>query len=78
MSFLWLITFDESEDFLSINLLTASIDNSVANLADQHNKPRWRVIVLGVGPDHENGVHDWNKEVSDIFQLVGWVCELIK
>jgi len=78
MGLLWLLSLDETEDLLTIDVLVASGDNRVANLTDENNEPGWRVVVLRVGPDEENGVHDWHEELDYVLKLVGWVGELIE
>jgi hypothetical protein len=75
---LWLIGSDESEDGWSIDGHTASIDNGVADLSDQDNKPSWSVVMLGVGPDEQNGVHDWNEKVNHLIQLLSCIGELVE
>jgi hypothetical protein len=78
MSFLWLLSLDETKDLLTIDVLVASGNDRVANLTDENNKPGWGVVVLRVGPDEEDGVHDWDEEFNYVLKLIGWVGELIE
>jgi hypothetical protein len=78
MSLLWLLTLDEAEDLLTIDVLVASGNDRVANLTDENDEPGWRVVVLRVGPDKEDGVHDWDEEFNYVLKLIGWVGELIE
>lgn len=78
MGLLWLLSLDEAKDLLTIDLLVASVDDRVANLTDENNKPGWRVVVLRIGPDKEDGVHDWDEEVNNVLKLVGWVGKLVE
>jgi hypothetical protein len=48
-------------DAVTINVGVAIQDNLVANLTDEYNKPSGGVVVAGIGPDHENSVHDRDK-----------------
>ena len=38
MSFFGFSSINESEDFLTTNLISALLDDSIANLSDEHNK----------------------------------------
>ena len=39
MILLWLLTLDEAEDLLTIDVLMSSGDNRVANLTDENDEP---------------------------------------
>jgi hypothetical protein len=75
---LWLIRIDKSEDGWSIDGSTASVDNGIADLSDQDNKSSWGVVMLRVGPDEQNGVHDWDEKVNHIIQLLSCIGELVE
>ena len=75
---LWLIGLDKSEDGWSIDGSTASVDNGVADLSDQDNKPSWGVVMLRVGPDKQNSMHDWNEKVNHLIQLLSCIGELVE
>lgn len=78
VSFLRLFTLDEGEDFLTIDKVLASVNNGIADLSDEYDKSRWSVVVLGVGPDQENGVHDWDEQFLDIAELLRIVGQLLE
>jgi len=59
-----LISLDESKDGWAIDGSTASVDDGVADLSDKDNESSWGVVVLGVSPDKENGVHDWLEHLN--------------
>ena len=69
MSALRLLNLDIMEDLLSINIFAASLNDGIADLPDEHDKSSWRIVVLGVCPDEENGVHNWHKEVGRFMEL---------
>ena len=76
VSFTWIVVLDQFEDHVSINRLAALIDDSVADLTDQHKKTSWCVVVGGIGPDEQDGVHDGHKELSNILQISAVVLEI--
>jgi len=78
MSFHWLLALDECENLLTINVVSASIDDGVADFSDEHNQSRWSVVMLRVGPYQSNRMHDWYKQVSSISKLFRGVGELVK
>lgn len=78
ISDLWLIGLDESEDGWSIDGSTASVDDGVTDLSDQDNKSSWGVVMLRVGPDEQNGVHDWNEKVNHLIQLLSGIGKLVE
>lgn len=61
MGFLWLLVADEIEDFWTRNRISALGDDCVANLSDQNNQSGWSVVVLGISPNEEDSVHDWEE-----------------
>lgn len=73
-----LLVLDEGEDLLTVNEVAASVDNSVADLADEHDEARGRVVVLRVSPDQQNGVHDGHEQLSDVAQLLRVVSQLVE
>ena len=75
---LWLISTDKPKDGWSINGGTAPVDDGVADLSNQHHKSSWSVVVLGVGPDQENSVHDWDEEIDHVAELLGRVGQLVE
>jgi len=78
MSFWDLITFDEGKHFLSIDLAAASFDDSVADLSYENHKSRRSVVVLRVGPNKQNSMHNWNEQLSNVVQLLGWISKLVE
>jgi hypothetical protein len=39
MSLLWLFTLNEGKDLWTVNVVAASINDGVANLTNEYNKP---------------------------------------
>ena len=74
----WVIILDRAKDLVTVDLLAALVDDGVADLADQHQEACGRVVVLGVGPDEEDGVHDGHEELGDIRQILGGVLKLVE
>ena len=62
----WLISSNESEDGWSINGTSASDDDGVADLSDQNNQSSWGVVVLRVGPDQQDSMHDWDEKINHL------------
>ena len=54
------------------------VDDGVADLSDQDNESRWSVVVLGVGPDKQNSMHNWNEQLSDVIQILSSISQLIE
>ncbi len=40
------IVLDRAKDLLTVHLLSALVDDGVANLSDEHEQACWRVVVL--------------------------------
>ena len=78
VGFTGLVVLDEREDLLAINEVAASVDHSVADLADEHDEAGGRVVVLRVSPDKEDRVHDGHEQLSDVAQLLGVVGQLVE
>ena len=74
----WVIILDRAKDLVTVDLLAALVDDGVADLADQHQEACGRVVVLGVGPDEEDGVHDGHEELGDIGQVLRGVLKLVE
>lgn len=58
------------EDHCSGNVDPGRLDDGVTNFTDQHDKSGWRVIVLGVFPDEQDGVHDWHKQEMKLGKVI--------
>jgi hypothetical protein len=69
MSLLWLFGLDQIEDGEAVDGVSASDDDGVADLSDQHNKPGWGVVVLRVLPDQQNCLHDGCEEVNHLWEI---------
>lgn len=69
VSFSDFLTFDKFENLFSVDLVTASNDDSVADFSDENNKTGWSVVVFGVSPNKQDGMHNWNKKLGNIIQL---------
>lgn len=77
VGFCWVLLLDGFEDALRADLTAALLDDGVANLADEHKQAGRRVVVLGVGPDQQNGVHDGDKALGDFGKLVTFVHQVV-
>lgn len=70
------LVLDLTEDLLTIDLEAAVGDDLVADLTDENKETSGGVVVLGVSPDQQDGVHDWDKVVSHLMKLKRGVLEL--
>lgn len=70
------LILDSVEDFLAINKSAALGNDGVADLSNENDKASRGVVVLGVGPDEEDGVHDGHKELSNLVGLIAGADEL--
>jgi len=70
------LILDSVKDFLAINKSAALGNDGVADLSDENDKASRGVVVLRVGPDEENGVHDGHKELSNLVGLIAGADEL--
>jgi len=59
-------------------MVSALADDCIANLSDQDDESRWSVVMLGIGPNKENGVHYWDEELRDLWHLFHLVGELVE
>mmetsp|Transcript_20734 Transcript_20734/g.31851 ORF Transcript_20734/g.31851 Transcript_20734/m.31851 type:complete len:572 (-) Transcript_20734:732-2447(-) len=75
---LGLISLDVHEDLLAVNGVAASVDDGVADFSDQHHQAGRRVVVLRVGPDEQDGVHDGHEQVGGVLQFVAVARQLIE
>lgn len=71
-------TGNESKDGWSINVTSASVDDSIADLSDKNNKSSWSVIILRVSPDEENGVHNWLENINQIGKFLSLIGKLVE
>lgn len=78
MGIFGLLILNCAEDLVFINLVHALEDDRIANFSDEHNKSRWRVVILREGPDKENGVHDSEEGFSDLRKLPAGVQKLVE
>lgn len=78
MSIHWIFVFDGLEYFGTVNSTTALLDDGIADLADQNDETSGCVVVLGVVPDKQDGVHDGHKHVGDVTQIFWAVWEIQK
>jgi len=69
---------DEIEDLLTVDFTAADSYDGIADLYDENNKSGWSVVVLGIGPNKQDSLHNWNKDLSNVFQRLGWISELIE
>ena len=69
---------DGTKDLIRVDLLAALEDDCVANLTDENKQAGWRVVVLRVGPDQQNGVHDGDEALGDFGKFERGVDELVE
>lgn len=67
---------DSVENFFAINKSAALGNDRVANFSNENDKASRGVVVLGVGPDQEDGVHDGHKKLSNLVGLIAGADEL--
>lgn len=73
VSSLALVAVDQIKDLPAINGGPAPVDNGIADLSYEHDKSGWGIVVLGVGPDEKNCVHDWLEDVDKLGELLSLV-----
>ena len=78
MSFLGLLILDTTEDSLTIDIFAALADDGIADLTDENYKAGRSVVVGRICPDHENHMHDGDKEVRNLSELFTQVSELVE
>jgi len=78
MSFLGLLILDAAENGLTIDIFAALADDGIADLTDENDKAGRGVVIGRIGPDHENHMHDGDKEVGDLSELLTQVSELVE
>ena len=78
MSFLWLLILNAAKDSLAVDVLAALADDGVADLTDQDDKASRGVVIGGIGPDHEDHVHDRNEEVGNLSEFLAQISKLVK
>jgi hypothetical protein len=61
---------------VAINVVVAIEDNLVADLADEDDKSGGGVVVGGVSPDHEDGVHDGDEQSLGVLEFNTGIHEL--
>ena len=69
MGFSSLFAIDHANNFLAVYISHSSGNDSVANLSDKYNKFAGGVIVLGVLPDQEDGMHNWGEKFRESCKL---------
>ena len=78
VGFLGSVTLKSFENTVSVNEVVTLPDNGVTDLADEHDQAGRGVIVRGVGPDHEDGVHDGDEGLSDLRDVFALVNEIFE
>ena len=78
VSITWVFVLDCTENLVTVDLLAALEDDGVANLSDEDQEACWGVVVLRVGPDEEDGVHDGDEELRDFSKVERGVDELVE
>jgi len=69
MSLLWLFGFDHIKDDWTVDCVSASDDDCIADFSDKYNKSGWSVVVLRVLPDEQYGLHNWSKEINQLWEV---------
>jgi hypothetical protein len=69
---------DAGKDGWSIDEVLALVDDGIANLTDQDNKACRGIVMGGVGPDHQDHVHDGHEEVWNICELLARLGQLLE
>jgi hypothetical protein len=69
---------DQGKYLVLVNERLASIDDGVGDLSDEDNKPGRSVVVLRVGPDQQDGVHDGHEQVRDLSEVLGVLAKGIE
>jgi len=69
---------DQGENLVLVNERLASVDDGVGDLSDEDNKSGRSVVVLRVGPDQQDGMHDGHEQVRDLSQVLGVLAERIE
>ena len=70
--------FDQIKDLGAIDGRPALLDDSVADLSDENDEARGRVVVLRVVPDQQDRVHDRHELVGNIRQLLRGVTQVVE
>jgi hypothetical protein len=70
VSILWLRFLDGLKNLLTINSRAALLNDSVADLSDEDDEAGRSIVVLGVVPDQQDGVHDGHELFCNIGQLL--------
>lgn len=58
------------KDLLLVDESSALVNDGVGDLSDQNNKSGRSVVVLRVGPDQKNSVHDGHEQIRDRGQII--------
>jgi hypothetical protein len=61
MGFFCLSTLNKTKYLFSVDLASALIDDSIAYLSNQDYESRGSVVMLGIVPNKQDCVQDWNK-----------------
>ncbi len=74
----WVIILDCTKDFVAVDLLTTLENDGIADLSDEDQEASWSVIVLRVGVDQHDGVHDRDEVLGNIGQIERGVDESVE
>jgi hypothetical protein len=78
VSFVRGFTLDGRFYSFSIDVVVALNDDSIADLTDEDHESRGGVVELGVSPDHEDGVHDGDEQVSNVGEFLRFVDQVLE
>jgi hypothetical protein len=69
VSLLRLLSLDKVEDGVTVDCVSASDDDGVADFSDKDDKSGWGVVVLRVLPDKQDRLHDWSEEINYFWKI---------
>ena len=78
MSLTWVFVFDRAKNFVAVDLLAALGNDGVADLSNENQEARGSVVVLRVGPDKQDGMHDGHEELSNFSQIKRSISEFVE
>ena len=78
MGFLWLFILDEGEDLLTVDVVTALVDDGITDLSDKYHKSGGGVIVGWVSPDEKDHVHGGHEQLWDLSEVLASVSQRVE
>jgi len=71
-----ILVLDGLENLGTVDSTTALLDDGITDLANKYNEASWRVVVLGVVPNEQDGVHDWHEAVENLRKVLRAIREI--